>query len=115
MKTIKISKVSDGVKTVVNEFELSDKKYSDYQKEKGKNFFKQMWKEGKWQQFDRTGFKHSEESKNKMRISIGDKQKGEKNSQYGTIWITNGIEQKKIKKYNKIPEGWYKGMLKRKL
>jgi hypothetical protein len=32
------------------------------------------------------------------------------NSQFGTIWITNGIENKKIKKENtEIPQGWYKG------
>ncbi len=34
---------------------------------------------------------------------------GQKNSQYGTIWITNGIQNKKIKKDQDIPEGWKKG------
>jgi hypothetical protein len=35
---------------------------------------------------------------------------GSKNSQFGTMWITNGIENKKIKKdLDIIPEGWYKG------
>lgn len=34
---------------------------------------------------------------------------GEKNSQFGSIWITNGKENKKIKKNSVIPEGWYKG------
>lgn len=33
----------------------------------------------------------------------------ENNSQYGTMWITNGSENKKIKKVDTIPEGWYKG------
>jgi hypothetical protein len=37
------------------------------------------------------------------------KQSGEKNSQYGTCWITNGEENKKIKKTSIIPNGWYKG------
>ena len=37
-------------------------------------------------------------------------QKGSRNSQYGTIWITNGTENKKIKKdLDTIPKGWYKG------
>lgn len=35
---------------------------------------------------------------------------GAKNSQYGTMWITNGCVNKKIKKdVDIIPEGWYKG------
>jgi hypothetical protein len=36
-------------------------------------------------------------------------QRGPKNSQYGTMWITNGTENKKIKVVDIIPEGWYKG------
>ncbi len=36
-------------------------------------------------------------------------QQGSKNSQYGTMWITNGTESKKISKGSEIPEGWYKG------
>jgi hypothetical protein len=37
-------------------------------------------------------------------------QKGKKNSQYGTYWITNGKENKKWKSsYGDIPENWYKG------
>jgi hypothetical protein len=28
---------------------------------------------------------------------------------YGTIWITNNIENRKIKKDAKIPDGWSKG------
>lgn len=36
-------------------------------------------------------------------------QKGEKNSRYGTVWITNGVESKTIRKEEVIPEGWRKG------
>jgi hypothetical protein len=36
-------------------------------------------------------------------------QQGKKNSQYGTMWITNGTESKKIKKDDLIPDGWKKG------
>lgn len=32
-----------------------------------------------------------------------------KNSQYGTMWITDGLENKKINKDDRIPENWYKG------
>ena len=32
-----------------------------------------------------------------------------KNSQSGTMWITDGTNNKKIKKTDKIPCGWYKG------
>lgn len=34
---------------------------------------------------------------------------GNKNSQYNTIWITNGVDNKKISKTDTIPENWYKG------
>lgn len=40
------------------------------------------------------------------------KQCGKKNSQYGTMWITNGIENKKIKKEELdfwVDKGYYKG------
>lgn len=53
--------------------------------------------------------KHSEESKKRIGISNSVNQKGEKNSQYNTCWITNGFKNKKIKKNGKIPQGWYLG------
>jgi hypothetical protein len=56
-----------------------------------------------------TGKKHKEETKRKISETNKIKQKGELNSQYGTMWITNGIENKKIKKDEIIPEGWTKG------
>jgi hypothetical protein len=34
---------------------------------------------------------------------------GSKNSQYGTMWITNGINNIKISKDSTVPEGWRKG------
>lgn len=73
---------------------------------------KDFWKKGilkynnNW-----IGKKHKEESIQKMKdvkINFGI---GEKNSQFGTMWITNGIENKKIKKDSEIPENWYKGMI----
>lgn len=36
-------------------------------------------------------------------------QKGEKNSQYGTMWVTNGRENKKINREDAMPEGFKRG------
>jgi len=55
------------------------------------------------------GKKHTEEHKQYMSEIMKEKQKGENNSQYGTMWITNGSESRKIKKVDIIPDGWYKG------
>lgn len=52
---------------------------------------------------------HTDATKAKMRDSAIGKHNGYKNSQYGTVWVTNGIENKKIKKDDPIPEGWNKG------
>lgn len=58
------------------------------------------------------GRKHTEETKRKIsksRLSLGKKYK---NSQYGTCWITNGQENKKIKKETLdswIKQGYYRG------
>jgi hypothetical protein len=55
------------------------------------------------------GKTHTEQTKK----SIGQKnslsQKGESNSQFGTCWITNGTENKKIRKDSSIPTGWWNG------
>lgn len=58
------------------------------------------------------GKEHSEESKQSIGLTNSVKQKGDKNSQYGTCWITKGGLNKKIKKeeINKFQlEGWVKG------
>lgn len=34
---------------------------------------------------------------------------GSSNSQFGTMWITDGIENKKVSKESILPEGWRKG------
>lgn len=36
-------------------------------------------------------------------------QQGENNSQFGSKWITNGEVNRKIKKTDSIPDGWYAG------
>ena len=56
----------------------------------------------------RKGIKHTEESKKKIGMA-NSFFIGEKNSQYGTEWITNGFQNVKIKKGTLIPEGFKKG------
>ena len=56
-----------------------------------------------------TGLTHSEESKKLMSQSSKGMGTGSNNSQYGTQWVTNGTENRKIKKDADIPIGWYKG------
>ena len=56
------------------------------------------------------GRQHSVDTKEKIGNANSKSQSGSKNSQFGTMWITNGQENKKIKKdIDFIPEGWYKG------
>lgn len=55
------------------------------------------------------GKKHTKESIEKMKIAREGKQKGYSNSQYGTCWITNEKENKKIHRGDLIPEGWRLG------
>lgn len=61
--------------------------------------FKYNWK----------GRNHSEETKQKMSEIKKGKGKGKSNSQFNTMWITNGKENKKIKITDKIPLYWNKG------
>lgn len=41
-------------------------------------------------------------------------QQGERNSQFGTMWITDGVKNKKIKKTDTIPDGWNRGRVDKK-
>lgn len=53
------------------------------------------------------GKNHSDETRQKMSKS---KNVGSSNPQFGTMWITNGYEDMKIKKdIDNMPDGWYKG------
>ena len=71
---------------------------------------KKIAKEGK--HWSKGKIKHSDEWKCRQSNVMKEKQAGSLNSQYGTMWITNGKENKKIKKeVDTIPEGWYKGRI----
>ena len=56
-----------------------------------------------------TGKKHTEETKRKIGGAASKHQKGKGNSQYGTMWITDGLANRKIKKDGTIPSGWTRG------
>jgi hypothetical protein len=45
----------------------------------------------------------------KITYEIIGHQKGESNSQFGMMWITDGVNNRKIKKFDPIPIGWIKG------
>lgn len=55
------------------------------------------------------GKKHSPETIEKMKQSHKGAGKGEKNSQYGTCWITDEYVNKKVYRGDIIPEGWRLG------
>lgn len=66
--------------------------------------------------FDWTGIKHSEKTKLKMSLSAKGKHNGEKNSQFGTHWVTNNIKSIKIKKEQLdeyLQNGYSKGRVKK--
>jgi hypothetical protein len=53
----------------------------------------------------------SQQSKKKRMASFKKNgyQQGEKNSQFGTVWVTNEVENLKVRKNSKIPDGWRLG------
>lgn len=56
-----------------------------------------------------TGRSHSSETIQLMKFKRIGKGLGIHNSQYGTMWITDGINETKIKRNQPIPVGWFKG------
>jgi hypothetical protein len=54
---------------------------------------------------------HSEETKQKIGYKNSINQSGKNNSQYGSMWITNGKDSRKIMKNKTIPEGWQQGRI----
>ena len=76
--------------------------------EKTINALRRSHTEGKHKYDNFSGKNHSEEAKKKIG-EANSKLVGSKNSQFGTMWITDGQANKKIKKIDIMPEGWYKG------
>ena len=72
------------------------------------NIMKQLYPKG-------TGTFKGRAHSDKTKRTIGEKnsksQSGGGNSQYGTIWVTDGVVNKKIKKNDIISDGWYKGRI----
>lgn len=65
---------------------------------------RQLFPNGVW-----FGRKHTEDTKQKMSLSNSDNHFGEKNSQFGSFWVTDGTTNKKIKNGEVIPDNFYKG------
>ncbi len=86
-----------------------DVEYKKYFSKKVSEGVKAFYDKGGKPSFE--GRKHSEETKEKMKLSQNGKQKGIKNSQFGTIWIHNleTNQSKKIKNNEVIPKNWLKG------
>lgn len=55
------------------------------------------------------GRTHTEKFKKLIGEINSRKQQGESNSNFGKMWITNGIENRSVKREETIPEGWRKG------
>jgi hypothetical protein len=68
---------------------------------------KESYKKGRKNGF--FGKSHSDTTKKRIGITNSILQSGTRNSQFGTMWITDGIANKKIKVSDQIDEGWKKG------
>jgi hypothetical protein len=97
-----------GTITMLNKI-WNDKNFIERRRKSFSNIMKKLHAEGKCKIPNWTGKKHKEETKRKIGEANSISQKGEKNSQYGTCWITNEIENKKIYRGDIIPEGWRLG------
>ena len=85
-----------------------DLEYKSKMKKIASDNFKKLHKDGKINYDTFKGRSHSEETKSLMRDKAKERV-GDKNSQFGSCWITNGTDSKKWKKSELIPEGWNLG------
>lgn len=98
----------------MNRKKENNSEYVEKRKEIMSQIFKILHLEGKFNYATFKGKKHTEETKKKMSEFRKGKQKGERNSQYGTCWIHH-LEKKESKKIKKeelniyIENNWIKG------
>lgn len=104
---------SETHKNVPDKIRKSRKRWSEakvkYLKEIASKTMKRCHLEGKIKYGTFSGKHHSVETKTKISRAHKGKHQGTKNSQFGTIWITNGCENKKIGVGIEIPNGWNRG------
>jgi hypothetical protein len=94
----------------------NDPEWRERATKRASDLWKKLWEEGKLSYHDWTGLKHKAESREKMSRTHkrNDHQKGEKNSNYGNIWIYN-LSLKESKRIpseelqNYLDTGWIKG------
>lgn len=95
---------------------INDKEYQEFYSKKISEANKLGHKKGVRKSINHyyswIGKKHSDETKKKIGETNSIKQMGKNNSQFGTKWITNGVENKKIKKEEHLPENWRYGYTK---
>jgi len=97
---------------VQKKLRLENPEWVRKKKKKTSKSQKKLYEDGKRPRlflYDWTGKFHSNKTKDKIGLKNSIKQSGSLNSQYGSCWITNGFENKKIKKEDIIPNNWVKG------
>lgn len=94
-------------RSVVRELHLDEKWNKDFRSKVSAGLYERINERGAFF----TGKKHKESSKRLIGEKNSELQKGERNSQHGTMWIFNEElkQSKKIKKTDAIPDGWCKG------
>jgi group I intron endonuclease len=113
-ESLRIEKNKKAMRTVITKYK---EKMSEWGSKGGKKKYEKYGVNEKWLQAGRTSFlgkQHSKETKESIGLKNSIHQTGSKNSQYGTCWITNGKENKKIKKEELdiwIEKGYYRGRI----
>lgn len=90
-------RASAGGKAFADRLKTDAKLLEEY-RQRGYARAKHLHESGRVKNDNFKGKSHSEETKQKMRVVKKGKGTGSTNSQFGTCWITNGNENKKIKK-----------------
>jgi len=108
-------KCSKAGKKAFNKKLKNDKEFATKWKkmvsERNKEFLKTGKLKSIQQNYSWIDKKHTPETIEKMKKAHKGMHKGKLNSQFGTIWITNGKENKKILKTDQIPNNWNKGRI----